>query len=151
MFMTAKIPWKQLAALLTLTAAFALCLLAGNGDAQAASATIPTDEELCLTYLDTLGWETEGNAVAERILLPETFGEEFQEYLALQTEGGFDLEAYRGKTITRYSFSVTNYPTGEDGILADLLVLDGEIIGGELRSNALDGFMLPLKAQKEVG
>lgn len=151
MFMTAKIPWKQLAALLTLTAAFALCLLAGADDAQTVSAALPTDEELCLTYLESLGWETEQKPTSERILLPETFGEEFQDYLALQTEGGFNLESYGGKTITRYSFTLTNYPTGEEGILADLLVLDGKIIGGELRSSALDGFMVPLKAQNEAG
>lgn len=150
MFMTAKIPWKQLAALLTLTAAFALCILAGNGSAEATSGALPTDEELCMTYLASLGWEVEQKSTSDRILLPETFDEEFDDYLEIQRQGGFDLDSYAGETVTRYSFTITNYPTEEDGIMADLLVLDGKIIGGELRSPALDGFMAPLKAQSET-
>ena len=46
-----------------------------------------------------------------------------------------------GQTVTRYTFTVTNYPTGETGILADLLVRNGEVVGGDIRSTALDGFL----------
>lgn len=151
MFLTARIPWKQLAAILTLTAAFALCLLAGGGETSPASAPVPTDEEICRDYLEELGWVLDRKIASEQIRLPDPFGPEFEDYLALQREGGFDLEAYAGKTITRVSFSVTNYPTGEEGILADVLLLDGTVVGGELRSSALDGFMTALKSPEEAG
>ena len=62
-------------------------------------------------------------------------------YLALQREAGFDLSDDMGQTVTRYTFAVTNYPTGETGILADLLVRNGEVVGGDIRSTALNGFL----------
>ena len=144
MFLTTKIPWKHLAALLTLTCAFALCLLAGQKESQQTSATLPSEEELTAGFLQSLGWELEGQRSTDRIELPEVFGEEYADFLALQEEGGFSLAEQAGKTVTRYSYLLKNYPTGEEGIWADLLVLDGAIVGGEVRSADLDGFMAPL-------
>lgn len=141
----ARVRWKDLSAILALTAAFALCLVGGQPQSAPVSAalTAGTESEL-VSYLSSLGWETSGAPVAEQVLLPQSFGPEYDEYLAIQAEGGFDLAAYAGETVTRYSYTVTNYPTGETGVLADLLVLDGAIIGGELRSAQLDGFMTAL-------
>lgn len=141
----ARVRWKDLSAILALTAAFALCLLGGQPQSAAVSAPLTAGMEPDLAaYLSALGWETSGDPVSEQVLLPEIFGPEYDGYLAIQEEGGFDLTAYAGKTVTRYSYTVTNYPTGESGVLADLLVLDGEVIGGELRSTQLDGFMTAL-------
>ena len=141
----ARVRWKDLSAILALTAAFALCLLGGQPQSAAVSGSLTAGSEPDLvSYLSNLGWETSGDPVSEQVLLPESFGPEYDGYLAIQAEGGFDLAAYTGQTVTRYSYTVTNYPTGESGILADLLVLDGEVIGGELRSTQLDGFMTAL-------
>ncbi len=151
MFMTAKIPWKQLAAVLTLTAAFALCLLAGGDPAKTDSAEVPTEKEICLSYLKELGWEVTDKTSSDQILLPETFGSEFDEFLELQKQGGFSLESHAGQTVTRCTFQLANYPTGDETVYADLLVLEGQIIGGEIRSSAIDGFMTALTAQSEAG
>ena len=147
----ARVRWKDLSAILALTAAFALCLLGGQPEAAAASSPTQLEVEAQLTdYLTGLGWEITDPPVLEQVLLPDTFGPEFDQYLALQEAGGFDLLPYAGQTVLRYSYTVTNYPTGETGVLADLLVLDGTIIGGELRSSQLDGFMAPLAARPET-
>lgn len=144
----ARVRWKDLSAIFALTAAFALCLVGGRPQAVAAATTTQLDLEGQLTdYLTQLGWEVTDSPVLEQVLLPETFGPEFDQYLALQQEGGFDLLPYAGATVVRYSYTVTNYPSGESGVWADLLVLDGKIIGGELRSSQLDGFMIPLTAR----
>lgn len=147
----ARIRWRDLSAVLTLAAAFALCLLGGQTEAPAVSAALMARTEADQTaYLAKLGWEVSGPPSSEQVLLPEHFGSEYDAYLALQREGGFDLTAWAGETVTRYSYPIANYPTGEDNVLADLLVLDGEIVGGELRSVQLDGFMTALVPREEV-
>ena len=147
----ARIRWRDLSAVLTLAAAFALCLLGGRTEAPAVSAALLARTEADQTaYLAKLGWEVSGPPSSEQVLLPEHFGSEYDAYLALQREGGFDLTAWAGETVTRYSYPIANYPTGEDNVLADLLVLDGEIVGGELRSAQLDGFMTALVPREEA-
>ena len=145
---TVKIRWKNLSAVLSLAAAFALCLIGGQMETQAipTAGTEQTQSEL-IAYLEELGWEISGAPTLELVALPETFGSEYQEYLALQEEGGFDLAAYAGQSVTRYSYPISNYPSGEEGVMADLLVLDGQIIGGEIRSASLNGFMTALTAR----
>lgn len=146
-----RIRWKDLSAVLTLTAAFALCLLGGQTRPAAVSAAlIAQTESDQIAYLNALGWEVSGTPVSEQVQLPEEFGPEYEEYLALQQKGGFDLTVWAGQIVTRYSYPISNYPTGEENVLADLLVLDGEIIGGELRSSQLDGFMTGLVAREQM-
>lgn len=147
---TARVRWKDLSAVLALTAAFALCLIGGQLEpAAVTAAALARTESDRAAYLAGLGWEVTGLPTTEEVALPETFGTEYEEYLALQTAGGFDLLPYAGQTVTRYSYPIGNYPTGTDTVFADLLVLEGEIIGGELRSAELDGFMAPLTAREE--
>lgn len=146
---TAKIQWKHLSAILALTAAFALCLLGGQTQPQTVTAAvIARTESAQVSYLESLGWEVSGRPTTDQVQLPQEFGDQYADFLALQKMGGFDLAAYAGQTVTRYSYPISNYPTGETNVMADLLVLDGEIIGGELRSSDLDGFMTGLVARE---
>ena len=62
-------------------------------------------------------------------------------YLDLQLEAGLDLSDDLGSTVTRYTFEILNYPTGEQGVLADLLVRNGAVVGGDVRTSGLDGFL----------
>ncbi len=151
MILTAKVNWKGLSAILSLAAAFVLCFVGGQMETQAVSAAVPDDaQQACLDCLTALGWETEGLVSTDRVALPEEFTPEYEEYLSVQADGGFDLLPYAGLTVTRYSYAVSNYPSGEEGVLADLLVLDGAVVGGELRSSALDGFMIGLVPREQV-
>ncbi len=151
MILTAKVNWKSLSAVLSLAAAFVLCFVGGQMETQAVSATVSADvQQSHRDYLAALGWETEGLVSTDQVILPEEFTPEYEAYLSVQADGGFDLLPYVGMTVTRYTYSVTNYPSGEDGVLADLLVLDGIVVGGELRSAALDGFMIGLVPREQV-
>lgn len=53
----------------------------------------------------------------------------YDDYLALQSGQGFDLSKYAGKRVKRYTYEITNYPTGETGILANLLIYKNTVIG----------------------
>ena len=93
-------------------------------------------------YLEQYGWQTapEPSAV-EELRIPESFDESYAQYLLLQREQGFDLEAYAGKRVKRYTYPILNYPTGETGIIANLLIYKNTVVGGEVLSPQLDGFL----------
>ena len=64
----------------------------------------------------------------------------YAEAKRLAAEAGMDLEPYHGKRMKCYSYEVTNYP-GEPNVLAHLYVYKEKIVGGDVSSTALDGFM----------
>ena len=149
---TKKVPRRKLTAALFL---FLLTLgLFGAGldlskDIQAASATLHTLPDPTgirtnaerIAYLEGYGWITGGEpAAVEEILLPQTFGPDYKDYLNLQSEQGFDLQAYGGKTVKRYTYSIKNYPGLQENIWASILVYKKTVIGGEVFCNQGDGF-----------
>ena len=77
----------------------------------------------------------------EELLIPKEMDASYDDYLALQSGQGFDLSKYAGKRVKRYTYEITNYPTGETGILANLLIYKNTVIGGEVLSPQLDGFL----------
>ena len=44
-----------------------------------------------------------------------------------------------------YRYRVKNYPSGEENVIAQIIVLNYQVIGGDVHSSALDGFMHGLK------
>ena len=45
------------------------------------------------------------------------------------------------KRIRRYTYEVTNYPTGESGVQANLMLYRTTVVGGEVLSPRMDGFV----------
>ncbi|MDO4516591.1 MAG: DUF4830 domain-containing protein [Bacillota bacterium] len=136
---------------LTLIAASAGAFLAQ--DIQAASAPAeplpdPTgvrSNEDRLEYLQALGWlVVEEPASVEDVLIPETFDASYDDYLTLQSEMGFDLRDYTGKTVKRYTYQVKNYPGLQENIWVSLLIHKKTVIGGEVFCNQGDGFIQSL-------
>ena len=80
------------------------------------------------------------------IVIPQEFDETYTQYNLLQTESGFDLKKYSGCTVKKWTYKVTDYPGYEnsEAIQLTLLVYKGKIIGGDICSTEIDGFMLPL-------
>ena len=93
-------------------------------------------------YLASYGWQvSEQPTATEELALPEEFDSSYDQYLQLQSSQGFDLSSCAGKRIKRYSYEVKNYPTGESGVLANLLIHKNTVVGGEILSPRLDGFL----------
>ena len=132
------------AALLCGAALTAAGLLGSRGVAASAAVSpehIQTNGDR-VPYLTSYGWQVSPDPVAvEELLLPETFEGAYQEYADLQASQGFDLTAYRGKRVKRYTYTVANYPTGEQGIQANLLLYRDTVVGGDICSPQLDGFL----------
>ena len=96
-------------------------------------------------YLSSLGWEVETPAVSHgTVVIPRTFTSVLEDYNELQKQQGFDLSRYCGSEVEMYTFRVSN--SSEPGeVLAVLYVCDGAVIGGDVHSTALDGFMVGIR------
>ena len=93
-------------------------------------------------YLSEYGWEVSSEPLStEELLIPTEMDESYREYLSLQLEQGFDLTQYAGKRVKRYTYEIYNYPSGETGVQANLLVYRNTVIGGEVLSPQLNGFL----------
>ena len=100
------------------------------------------NNEQRLKYLQSFGWEVseEPTEIVE-VAIPTEFNDVYEKYNILQKKQGFDLSPYRGKTVKRWTYDVTNYPDNKPHIKANLLVFENKIIGGDICSLELDGFM----------
>lgn len=86
-----------------------------------------------VAYLKAWGWEVSPEATSvEELQMPQEFGPEYERYLALQDAQGFRLDKYAGKRVKRFTYEILNYPTGESGAVAHLLLYRNTVIGGEV-------------------
>ena len=93
-------------------------------------------------FLAGLGWAVDPEPVEIlEVVIPREFDETYQHYNQIQEEQGFDLTRYRGKRCARYSYVVHNHPSGEEAVRLNLLVCSGKIIGGDVCSMGLNGFL----------
>ncbi|MBE6696854.1 MAG: DUF4830 domain-containing protein [Ruminococcaceae bacterium] len=112
--------------------------------AETSNAKISTDEKGA-NYLASLGWKVELPALnKETVLIPKTFNDIFDKYNALQLSQGYDLKEYAGKEVNLYTYKVTNH-NSNDTVYAQLYVYKNKVIGGDIHSSSLDGFMCGLK------
>ena len=141
---TARVPKKKLLA--GGVALLCCCVVAATagGVAVAASAEVRgiRDNDDRVAYLNELGWTVSAEPIAtEELLIPDHFDDTYSDYLALQEGQGFDLSRYCGKRVKRYTYEITNYPTGEAGVQVALLVYRSTVIGGEVLSPTTGGFL----------
>ena len=147
---TAKIRKGRIAAVALAAAVVCGVLLTGSvlaegRDAAASAAVSPkgikTNEDR-IAYLSSYGWMVSEQPVSvEELIIPEEFDDTYSQYLELQAAQGFDLTEYAGKRVKRYTYQVNNYPTGETDIQAGLLIYKNTVIGGDVLSAQLGGFI----------
>ncbi len=117
---------------------------AAAAEPTAATVRIRTSDD-CLAYIESLGYTAESQPLEQKeVTIPETFDEVYEEYNRLQQACGFDLTAYKGKSATLYTYAITNYPDQPD-VRCDLLVRRSAVIGGNIYTTAIDGFMHGLR------
>ncbi len=105
---------------------------------------------IAANHLKSLEWDFDKKPLEKVIItLPAKFDDVFTAYNKLQREAGFNLEDYAGKPVTRYTFTINNF-FDIAGVRANVLVYSGKVIGGDLMTVAIDGFMLPLKKRADT-
>ena len=147
----AKISLAVFCAVAIVITATAAADAAGKSSVTMRPVSAVTNEDR-VEFLTSAGWEIEAEPVEiKEITIPKVFDAVYTEYNNLQKACGYDLSAYKGKTVKRYSYQVNNYPqAGSSYVVADVLVSDGKIIGGDICKTSADGFMHGLSGIDEV-
>ena len=97
-------------------------------------------------FLRSCGWEVDITSEEEQTIhIPERFTTVYESYNELQLQQGYNLADYAGEDCLLYSYAVVNYPDPSQTVLAHLYVYKNRIIGGDVHSTNLDGFMIGLK------
>ncbi|MCQ2484358.1 MAG: DUF4830 domain-containing protein [Clostridia bacterium] len=98
-----------------------------------------------VTFLSQFGWKIDEDPVeVSEVIIPSEFNDTYESYNAVQKNQGMNLEAYKGKRVKRWVYEVKNYPgyaANSECIRATMLVYDGIVIGGDVSSLELNGFM----------
>lgn len=100
-----------------------------------------TDNSSRIDFLSRFGWEVdeEPTEISE-ITIPQEFNDVYQKYNQLQKQQGFNLEKYKGRLCKHFTYKVLNY-NGNEAVNANLIVYKNKIIGGDISSVELSGFM----------
>ena len=93
-------------------------------------------------FLAQFGWETSKEAIDEaEVKIPSKFDTVYESYNTLQTKQGLNLEKYKNKDVTRYTYEITNYPDYEGTVYLSLLVYKNKVVGGDVCSADVNGFV----------
>ena len=138
---------KAVFAILVLGAAIAaLALLAARPapEPQPKSPQLFTNDDR-VAYLTAYGWELEPEPVETlQFLLPDPLQEPYLSYNTLQQTQGFDLQPLCGNHVTRYTYTVINYPNRSQGVQANLYICDGTPVAGDIVCTGTNGFQAGL-------
>lgn len=102
-------------------------------------------------FLGQFGWVVDaGSAETTQVTIPAEFDKVFAGYNELQKGQGLDLSKYKKKTVTRYTFRVTNYDGWQGDVYANVLVYRNRVIGGDLCSADVTGFIHGFEAPTQT-
>ena len=129
-------------ALIGLAVLLALAVIWRSNDGVLSAHYNVTTTDGRIAYLQALGWEADpATETTQEIVIPRVFNGVFGDYNALQKQQGFDLSQYCGEVCESYTYVLTSYPSGETGVIAQLFIYNGRVIGGDIHSASLGGFM----------
>lgn len=102
---------------------------------------IKTDDDV-EKFLSGFGWSV-GDSPTEQteVTLPDEFDKVFTAYNEIQRRQGLNLEKYKRKKVTRYTYEISNYEGYEGKVYANVLVYRGKVIGGDVCSADKEGFI----------
>lgn len=145
---TAHLRKKRVLAAAVLLAALAILLVVLGGifrsPAEDGAARLDT-EEARIGYLKELGWEVAPDPVSTlQIRIPDPLTEDYEAYNDLQREQGFDLAELKGQQVTRYTYSVLNYPGHSEGVQVNLYLCEGLPAAGDIIVTGANGFQAGL-------
>lgn len=129
-----------------------LTFVGNHGATSSAMAQIDcSTEALRGEYLTSLGWQYDKEYDQKQVVIPKEFNQVYTDYNAIQKSQGFDLEDYKGKTATIYTYTITNYQDDDSVIIADLMVYDGVLIASDLcNPDAQEGFLVGLSKSDDT-
>lgn len=111
---------------------------------------IKTNEER-IDFLSQFGWTVEAVPIEDvSITIPNEFDKVYVGYNDLQKQQGLDLSKYKNKEVKRYTYKVTNYPDYDGIVYVNLIVYRGRVIGGDVCSADVNGFVVSLDGKTKL-
>jgi len=153
---SSKLKAAALAAVVIAAMAALLFLTQGNR-AAAGSGTVRmaagTAQER-LAFLSQFGWEVGEDPIeVSEVIVPADFDEIYGKYNEIQIAQNMDLSKHLGNRVKRWTYEIKNYPgyEGKPGVVqANLLIDKGVVIGGDVCSLELGGFLHGFDMPKPV-
>ncbi|MDP4153651.1 MAG: DUF4830 domain-containing protein [Bacillota bacterium] len=110
---------------------------------------IKTNEDR-IAFLRQYGWEVNEQPVSvQEVTIPQTFDDVYTRYNKIQQKNGLDLTKYKGCRAKRWTYAVKNYPIDVGTqVYADILVCNDRVIGGDIATWNLNGFMHGFEYEK---
>ena len=136
-----------------LVGALAILLIAGgllwrglSREAVAPEETVLRDNEDRIAYLKELGWEVDEEPIESmELALPEELTGSYAAYNELQLAQGFDLRDYLGKSVSRWTYQVRNYPDRPEDVQLNLYLCEDRPIAGDIIAGGEGGFQGTLR------
>ncbi|MDD6094482.1 MAG: DUF4830 domain-containing protein [Clostridia bacterium] len=95
-----------------------------------------------IEFLRQFGWEPGDDCIEEaEIKIPADFDKIMKAYNEVQKAQGFNLDNYKGKTAMRYTYEIKNYPDYDGKVFANIIIYKNRVIGGDICSSDVDGFI----------
>ena len=115
-------------------------------DAEVPEETVLRDNEDRIAYLKELGWEVDEEPIESMDLqLPEELTGSYAAYNELQLAQGFDLRDYLGKSVSRWTYQVRNYPDRPEDVQLNLYLCEDRPIAGDIIAGGEGGFQGTLR------
>lgn len=101
-----------------------------------------------INFLSQFGWAVSEKPTEEQEMrVPDEFDRVFAGYNELQKEQGLDLSKYKNKTVTRYTYEITNYPDYDGKVYANVVIYKNRVIAGDICSADPSGFVSGFSSQ----
>ena len=107
---------------------------------------IKTNEDR-ISFISQFGVKVEGEpSETEEFRVPEDFDRVIAGYNEIQKKQGLNIEKYKNKKVTRYTYAVYNYEIDGKSVAAtvNLVIYKSTVIACDISSASPDGFVLPL-------
>lgn len=98
---------------------------------------------MLVDYAKNMGWEVlPSPAEISHFKIPDEFDTVYETYNAVQKKSGFDLEEFRGKAVTRYTYQLQNHEmSGNMRVFLGIIVYESRIIAADIYSTDMEGFL----------
>ncbi len=105
---------------------------------------IKTEEDR-LEFIHSFGIEVDPVPIEEyKTKVPKNFDAVYNEYNIIQKAQGLNLEKYKGKKITRYTYKMINYPNSNEvgaKVYLNIIQYKDRVIAGDISSSDMGGFV----------